>query len=486
VVASEPDLPQGDGVIAVARIGLCTAQGGAAAILDGGELVPPRALPWEPAPRAICTVGLAALGIDPALRGAARWRALADAALAELGGRRDVPIVVGSCNGGADGDEASWRTAFASLGIDGPIASAACASGVHALWLAMTRIAAGEDEVIVLAVDVLSRANHDNFEGLRVLAMEPAPWQPTSSGFIPGEAAVALRLVRARDCDGLPRVSVPVLAHDREGEDALAHVVRAVAQDSALGEPGAAAARAIGAVIGQGSGPAAVDERELAALRGTVGEDVPLSTALTRFGHTVGASSLLSVALAVLQQDRAAPIRGLVPPGNALDHTTSVALDGRALGTAKGRTLVACRALGGACAALIVDAATAAAPSVLAWTAPSPPPPLRTSLLRRLAEEALAHRPADPPGVLIVRLEEPLVPPADAWIGGRLLPSVALEITPGFIAQLVARAWGYAGPALCLVGGSDAAWLPTLAACRRVHGTVHVLHVHGGGLGWSA
>lgn len=460
--------------VAVAGIGLCTAQGTAAEILAGGDVSPPRPLPWPSSPRATCTLGFAARGLDPELRGAARWRVLADAALVELGGRRDVPIIVGSCNGGADGDEAGWRTAFASLGSDAPIASAACASGLHALWLAMTRIAAGEDEVIVLAVDVLSRANHDNFEALRVLSVEPAPWQPTSSGFIPGEAAVALRLVRGREADGLPRVSAPALAHDRGNVDALAQVVRTVTA-------GKDVSRAIAAVIGQGSGPVVVDRRELAALRGAVGDDVPLSTALTSFGHTVGASSLLSVVLGVMQRDRDVPIRALVTSGSGLD--------GRPLGTAKGSSLVACRALGGACAALIVDPAggpTAATAAPSAWVPPSPSPPLRVPVLRQIAEEALAHRPGEPPGALIVRLDTPLVPPADASIGGRLLPSVALEITPGFVAQLVARVWGYGGPALCLVGGSEAAWLPTLAACHRVHGTVLVLHVHGGGLGWSA
>lgn len=445
--------------VAVAGIGLCTAQGSAAEIREAGERSPPRPLPWPPSPRATCTIGFAARGIDPALRGSARWRALADAALAELGGRRDVPLVVGSCNGGADEGELAWRTAFASLGVDAPIASAACASGVHALWLAMTRIEAGEDEVIVLAVDVLSRPSHDNFEALRVLAMEPAPWQPTSSGFVPGEAAVALRLVRARDGDGLPRLSMPVLAHDREGVDALAEVVSSVAS------------RGVTTVAGQGTGPVAADERELAALRGVVGDDVPLWTALTQFGHSVGASSLLSVALMVLRV-----------PGSS-----GPALDGRPLGTSSGSGLVMCRALGGACAALEVESsAPLAAARVVSWSAPSVAPPLRITLLREIAQQAIAHRPAVPPGALIVRLDEPLVPPSDASIGGRLLPSVALEITPGFIAQLVARAWGYGGPALCLVGGSAEAWLPTLAACRRVHGSVLVLHVHRGGLGWIA
>ena len=39
--------------------------------------------------------------------------------------------------------------------------------------------------------------------------------------------------------------------------------------------------------------------------------------------------------------------------------------------------------------------------------------------------------------------------------------------------------------ALCLVGGTDAEWLPVLADCRAVHGSVAVLHVHGRDLEWG-
>jgi len=72
--------------------------------------------------------------------------------------------------------------------------------------------------------------------------------------------------------------------------------------------------------------------------------------------------------------------------------------------------------------------------------------------LKRLAAEALDHRPSTPPDVLILRLERPLAPSPAAFIGERLLPSAVLEITPGFASQLIARCWGFAGPALCLVG----------------------------------
>ena len=76
--------------------------------------------------------------------------------------------------------------------------------------------------------------------------------------------------------------------------------------------------------------------------------------------------------------------------------------------------------------------------------------------LKRLAAEALEYRPVQPPDVLIVSFENPIEPPSSAVIGGRLLPSAVLEITPGFASQLIARCWGYSGPALCLVGNVDA------------------------------
>ena len=44
------------------------------------------------------------------------------------------------------------------------------------------------------------------------------------------------------------------------------------------------------------------------------------------------------------------------------------------------------------------------------------------------------------------------MPPPRAVLGGRLLPSAVLEMTPGRVAMLVAQMWGYTGPTLCLVG----------------------------------
>ena len=59
--------------------------------------------------------------------------------------------------------------------------------------VAVARIRGGAQQVVVLAVDILSQGSHQNFESLRVLSESlDFPWQPESNGFIPGEAAVAL------------------------------------------------------------------------------------------------------------------------------------------------------------------------------------------------------------------------------------------------------------------------------------------------------
>ncbi len=92
----------------------------------------------------------------------------------------------------------------------------------------------------------------------------------------------------------------------------------------------------------------------------------------------------------------------------------------------------------------------------MSWGKGVEPEGLANAVLRQLAMEADANRPPSPPDVLILRMEKPLSPPESAIIGGRLLPSAVLEITPGFTSQLIAKCWGFNGPALCLVGDVDA------------------------------
>ncbi len=453
--------------IAISSIGLATAQGNAADLVAGPTLRLPEPWPWPLSGWSTSPCCRPAAGIDSSLNGAARWRALLQAALAEcLGDQADganIPILLASCNGSAHGfDLENWSNAFDSrvllegthwasrgAGRRFPVFSSSCNSGLHALYAAKQILLAGHaGEAVVVAVDILSRSNQDNFEALRVLTGAPMrPWQPISDGFILGEAAVALKLVRAHDGDRA-RLAGPVLANELTRDDGLPDVLEQLSTaDPQL-------------LLGQGTGPFAKDESELAAFRSYVAPDVPLATSLVHFGHTLGASGLLSVALAALIERSPAALSTLAMP-------TSQASDGRPLSTTANNgnragqisnVLVSCRALNGSCAATLVGHAREGVTSEpeprreRVWQSPAPIGPLMHDSLRQLVAEAPAHRPSNPPDVLVVYLDEPLAPPPQASIGGRLLPSAVLEMTPGFVSQIIARCWGFTGPALCLVG----------------------------------
>ncbi|HEX8746097.1 MAG TPA: beta-ketoacyl synthase N-terminal-like domain-containing protein, partial [Pyrinomonadaceae bacterium] len=203
--------------IAIASIGLATAQGSVFDITHEAALRTPAQLPWLNDRRTTCHRSYRAVGVGPSLNGGERWSALARQALGECFGgdtpSARTPVLVASCNGAAVRfDPDNWRHAFDSkMLLEGtpwaknglPIFSASCSSGLHALYMAKLLLLAGcSDDAVVLAVDILSQASHDNFEVLRLLTGTPTPWQAESRGFIPGEAAVALRLVRARNATG--------------------------------------------------------------------------------------------------------------------------------------------------------------------------------------------------------------------------------------------------------------------------------------------
>jgi hypothetical protein len=424
--------------------------------------------------------------VDPTLTGTPRFNLLARRSLVPLAGGAlgpsitpTPPLVLASCNGGAAGFEfEAWRDAFDSRlllagtpwqAAEVPVVSASCASGMHAVFLATRLLAAGHPEVVVLAADTLSPSSYANFESLRVLAEAPAtPWQAESTGFVAGEAAVALRLRRASPPAGpaLARIEGPTLAQDLDGSG----LRRALAPHSA-GTPDL--------LLGLGTGPHPTDSAELAALD-SFPRGVPLATALAHFGHTLGASGPLSLALAIL----AARAGRSLP---ALRMPAARAMDGRPLwdgGPGPRAAVVACRALSGACAAIALsfDQADPVSPSTSApWTSPAPSGPLLHPLLRLLAAQALERRPTHPPAMVVARLETPLAPPPAARVGGRLLPSAVVEITPGFVPQLVARAWGFTGPALCLVGGAEAEVEALIEASRRTAGPVAVVALRGSG-----
>jgi Beta-ketoacyl synthase, N-terminal domain len=392
-------------------------------------------------------VDVSITGVGIATEGASLAE-MVDAALAACGG--GGPIVMASCNGGAASwDEAAWRTSF-ELGR-GPIVSAACASGMHALYLARRMIETGIPEVRVIAADRITTQSRSSFEALRVLSESPAPYQSGADGFRLGAAAVALHLTRSA---AGPLLHGPVLGHDLDGDDALDRVLAALGPSAPE------------LVIGQGAGPAANDQLELAAIARHVARDVPLATALYKIGHTLGASSLLSVALAV-------QARTSVP--DALELPDPFALDGRPLGARRSQqTTVIVRALGGACGACSIGELAPPVGSPPAWGHRAAAPALHDPVLRGLAAAAVVERPAVAPDLVVVTLDAPLQPAARR--GTRILPSSVLEMTPGFTVQLIARAWGFRGPALCLVGGDPA---PLLATCRNTHDRVYRIAIRG-------
>ena len=292
--------------IAIDRIGLATAQGSVSEILKSDTPLGAAELPWTPNRWTVSRVCFPAREIDSSLTGAARWQALARKALGDVDCDRKTPLLVASCNGSAGED---WEEAFDTSALLAgtpwdedrlPVFSSSCASGVHALYAARQLLVAGVvEEVLVLAVDILAQSNHENFESLRVLAEKvSAPWQSTSSGFVLGEAAVVLRLVRGTDGAVLRG---PVLGSD------LSCVLEDVSpQDAAL-------------ILGQGTGPFAIDAAELAAFSAFVDKSVAIATPLLHFGHTLGASGLLSVALGALIHQTGSAMPSLA---NNLNETT--------------------------------------------------------------------------------------------------------------------------------------------------------------------
>ena len=439
--------------VAISGIGLATAQGSSVQILKSSEPHSPVELPWPPGKWNVSRICYPAASVSSALFGAKRWRALVKLALDDLGPfTSGTPLFVGSCNGDAS---QRWEQAFdTSRLLEGtpwaneclPVFSSSCASGIHALYAAKQLIAAGAiDEALVLAVDIVSESNHENFESLRVLAERPsAPWQSSSRGFILGEAAVVLKLARTKDGNQL---NGPELASDLIEHDGLASVIEAISP------------QATSLVIGQGTGPYQTDGAELLAVAAYVDKDVPIATPLSHFGHTLGASGLLSIALGALS--RRSGISSLGGAGRkAIDGRPLVGTGGHG-GPPLQKILSTCRALNGACAATMVGDSSPAKEQRRkgSWRRSVTPgplmPPLMNVTLRRIAGEAVKHRPSEPPDVLVLRMEKPLSPPQSAIIGGRILPSAVLEITPGFASQLLASCWGFSGPALCLVGDVD-------------------------------
>src|SRR5215211_6658335 len=95
--------------IAIRRIGLATAQGNTAEILEAELFRGPADLPWTASKWNVSRVCYPAVGIDASLSGVARWQALVKKALADVGASGNTPLLVATCNGSAG---ENWEEAF--------------------------------------------------------------------------------------------------------------------------------------------------------------------------------------------------------------------------------------------------------------------------------------------------------------------------------------------------------------------------------------
>src|SRR5215212_758328 len=121
--------------IAISEIGLATAQGSTAEILESKALHPPAGLPWTANNWNVSKICYSALD----------KKAFAD--LGELSS--NTPLLVASCNGDAS---QSWEQAFDTTALLAgtpwaherlPVFSSSCASGIHALYAARQLLTAG-------------------------------------------------------------------------------------------------------------------------------------------------------------------------------------------------------------------------------------------------------------------------------------------------------------------------------------------------------
>ena len=263
---------------------------------------------------------------------------------------RDAALVVGTSRGNAAGWLGPWpgRRPFKLMaasntihsepaaaisiefGITGPhhILASGCAAGLDAVGIAMLLVQSGiAPRALAVAVDLpLVPILLDNYaaSGLLASEMEPDPYHPRSSGFIPAEGAAAMtiesregafpRLVHyACNSDACDPVSIP--ADGGRTPELLVNALKL------CGSPAAVCPHATGTAVQAVADPAALS-RAFSAVLPTLHLLKPFT------GHTIGASGLLeSVILASFLQDgklppnlpgRHAPA-GFLLPDDALD-----------------------------------------------------------------------------------------------------------------------------------------------------------------------
>jgi len=456
-----------DGVnVVVKSVGLATAQGDSDTIINFLKKERTETWKWKSGSGQYAQEVYYACP-DQKTIGSRRFTLLAQAAISDCVknySKKVPPVFTASCNGTVSlFEERQWQKSFDidienSLFENNPIVSGSCASGLQALYLAAMMVQSGHGDILVLAVDILSTSNLENFTSLRILSEEVLPpWHNNSSGFIPSEAAVAIII-------GPPENQNSKSRHIYLNQLSLYSDVSLTRQyASALGlyktlKPSL--------IMGQGTGPAQVDSKELGNIYSVFEKSAPITTSIYRFGHTTGASGILSMALAWLTLKEKEPPYSLLLPEllknqknldslKRLNEKNQLHFDSN-----NGSILILCRALSGACAigTLSYLPVTPLLQNNTEWMEPGSPPLLYLNIMKKVFNEALHKRPLRPPKLLIVIMEHPILPEKRFVMNGKLLPGAILEITPSFVPQLISSAWGYVGPSMAILSTDGLHW----------------------------
>lgn len=212
-----------------------------------------------------------------------------------------------------------------ALGLMGPVfaVSSACASSNHAIGLAFQMVRAGMAPAMLAggAEAMLSFGGLKAWEGLRIMSPDGCrPFAADRNGMVQGEGAAVFVLEEreralARGALVLAEIAGFAMTADAgdivlPSVDGAARTMRAALADAGLA-PGD-----IGYVNAHGTGTAANDRTEAAALREVFGDRVPpVSSTKSMHGHLIGAAGAVELlaCLLALGQGVLAPTMGHSP-----------------------------------------------------------------------------------------------------------------------------------------------------------------------------
>ena len=276
----------------------------------------------------------------------------------------DCGVVLGTAGGGLQTTDDSYRAVYAegktrvhpltvpklmasagashlsmAHGLKGPVftVSTACASSNHAMGLAFQMIRSGAVRAVLTggAEAMLCFGGIKAWEGLRVMSARACrPFSRTRDGMVQGEGAAVFAFEEreaalARGADVLAEVIGFAMTSDAGDLVAPSVDGAARAMEGALRDAGIAA-QEVGYINAHGTGTAANDRTEAAAIRMVFGDaPPPVSSTKAMHGHLIGATGAVEAlaCLMALRDGVIAPTIGFeeVDPDCALDVVPNIA-----------------------------------------------------------------------------------------------------------------------------------------------------------------